>query len=46
MNTRKKSALDWQPWMTVALAFSGILAVAAYVGPRPAYAGPPVPPKK
>ena len=35
---KKRNVLDWKPWMTVALVFSGIVAVATYVGPRPAYA--------
>ena len=32
----RKSVFDWQPWMTVALTLSGLLAVAAWAGPRPA----------
>ena len=44
-NARKNSALDWKPWMSVALAFSGILAVAAWAGPRTANAAPPNPKK-
>lgn len=45
MSSPKSSVLDWKPWMTVALVASGFIAVAAYVGPRPAIAGPPVKPK-
>lgn len=38
---RQKSIFDWQPWMTALLVASGLITVAAYVGPRPAYAGAP-----
>ncbi len=41
MTSRKSSVFDWQPWMTALLVATGIITVAAYVGPRPAYEGAP-----